>query len=234
MEHRETSIVEIHSCSLENIHRKGPAEQVQLHSPRAPGLGGLATPLASSPQGARPTPASRGTVGGGFCPSFPAGEPRDTSCACALRLRAYSAAARLRLPLQGPLCAGALSLLCSQRSAESVCRSLSSEQAERRGFASPADRSLFPLPLSRPTFLFTPLLPLLLQPWRSRRRSLSSRPSPRRPPGPSRPRPAAVAGARERAPPWGRRAAAPLVLVRRVESPAWERAGTGNGRQGRS
>ena len=76
-----------------------------------------------------------------------------------------------------------------------------------------------PLPVSRPTSLFTPLPPLLVQLWRSRRQPLSPRPSLRRPPGPSHLRPVVAAGAREPAPPWGRRAAAPPVRVRRAGGP---------------
>lgn len=86
----------------------------------------------------------------------------------------------------------------------------------------------FPLPLSRPTFLFTPLPPSLAQLWRSRPRPLSPRPSPRRPPGPSPPR-LAAAVAQEPAPPWGRRAAAPPVRVRRAGDPALGRGRTESG-----
>lgn len=107
----------------------------------------------------------------------------------------------------------------SLRSAESVSLS---ESVLGAGGAKGLPRAscpiiFFPLPLSRPTSLFTPLLPLLARPWRSRRRPLSLRPSRRRPPGPSLRRPAA--GALEPAPPWGRRAAAPPVRVRRSGEP---------------
>lgn len=104
----------------------------------------------------------------------------------------------------------------SLRSAESV--SLSESVLGARGTKGLLRAScliiFFPLPLSRPTSLFIPFLPLLAQPWRSRRRPLSPRPSPRRPPGPNPRRPAA--GALDPAPPWGRRAAAPPVRVRRA------------------
>lgn len=135
--------------------------------------------------------------------------------------RLEAAAACPRRPPEGPFVrlrarAPALSL----RSAESVSLS---ESVLGAGGAKGLWRAIcpiifFPLPLSRPTFLFTPLPPLLAQPWLNPPRLLSPRPSPRRPPGPSPPRPAAAV-AREPAPPWGRRAAPPLVRVRRAGDP---------------
>lgn len=146
------------------------------------------------------------------------GRGRGGNCSCACALRRWVPQGDRRPP-EGPLCACALALPPSRGAglSQSVCRSLSSEQEGRSDFgelAAGLDYSLSP-PLSRPTALFTPLPPLLAQPWRSCRRPLSPRPS-RRPPGPSPLRPVAAVGAREPAPPWGRRAAAPPVRVRRA------------------
>lgn len=153
--------------------------------------------------------------------------PRRTAGGQFLRLRPASLGAPT-LPPPAPAAAGgpfvrlrARAPALSLRSVESVSLSESVRGAGgAKGLRRGGCRIIcFPLPLSRPTSLFTPLLPSLAQPWRSRRRPLSPHQCPRRPPGPSRPRPAAAAGAREPAPPWGRRAAAPPVRVRRAGGP---------------
>lgn len=153
--------------------------------------------------------------------------PRRTAGGQFWRLRPASLGAPT-LPPPAPAAAGgpfvrlrARAPALSLRSVESVSLSESVRGAGgAKGLRRGGCRIIcFPLPLSRPTSLFTPLLPSLAQPWRSRRRPLSPHQCPRRPPGPSRPRPAAAAGAREPAPPWGRRAAAPPVRVRRAGGP---------------
>lgn len=177
----------------------------------------MVTPLAScSPpregRGSRPlSPLLPRRIAGGTVPapaSCVAGRP-DAAAARPRRRRGSFVRLRARAP--------ALSL----RSVESVSLSESVRGAGgAKGLRRGGCRIIcFPLPLSRPTSLFTPLLPSLAQPWRSRRRPLSPHQCPRRPPGPSRRRPAAAAGAREPAPPWGRRAAAPPVRVRRAGGP---------------
>lgn len=150
-------------------------------------------------------------------PSSPGASTRPPP-ASAARPRAPCAPAR---PRSRPLAAlGRVSL------SESVLGARGAKGLRRAGC-----RVIFsPLPLSRPTSLVTPLPPLLALPW-SRRRPLNLRPSPRRPPGPSPPLPAA--GAREPAPPWGRKAAAPPALVRRAGGPR-PRAGRGTSARGKA
>lgn len=188
----------------------------------------MATPLASrSRRGAAHPGLSRPRWVKPVLPLL----PRRSAEGQFLRLRPASLGAWTRPPpARGPfvrLRARARPPALSLRSAESVSLS---ESVLGAGGAKGLPRAscpiiFFPLPLSRPTSLFTPLLPLLARPWRSRRRPLSLRPSRRRPPGPSLRRPAA--GALEPAPPWGRRAAAPPVRVRRSGEPRpWGVGGT--------
>lgn len=176
-------------------------------------------PCARSPGGTAHPSKGLGAARGRFCPSFSGGAPRDSSCACALCQWAQGYHLRPRpralVRLRGR------SPALSRCSAESVSPSesvLGAGEARRLWRASCRIISS-PLPVSRPTSLFIPLPPLLAQPWQSRRQPLSPRPSPRRPPGPSPLRSVVAAGAREPAPPWGRRAAAPPVRVRRAEGP---------------
>lgn len=184
----------------------------------------MATPLAPGPRGhGPPQPLARALGEASFAPPslLQRGGTVLAPAPCVAG-RLNLTASRPRHQPEGPLCACALALPPSRgaRLRQSVCRTLSSEQGEARRLRRASGPIIFfSLPLSRPTSLFTPLPPLLAQPWRSRRRPLSPHPSPRHPPWPSPLRPVAAAGAREPAPPWGRRAAAPPVLVRRAGGP---------------
>uniref|UniRef100_A0A673VNS7 Reticulon n=1 Tax=Suricata suricatta TaxID=37032 RepID=A0A673VNS7_SURSU len=121
------------------------------------GAWSLAPPLASGSRRGAARPASlAGACCSQFCPSFSAGARRDSSCACALRRWAPRPDRR---PLRSPLCACALALPPSRcaRLSQSVCRSLSSEQEERRDFREPTVR-LFSFPsLSPAPHLSSPL-----------------------------------------------------------------------------
>lgn len=182
----------------------------------------MTTPPAPGPRGAPPTsPRALALRGAAFGPASPE-ERRGTVLAPAPCVSGRKATVSAPAPRPRALVRlRGRSPALSRRSAESVSPSESVlGVGEARRFWRASCRIIFsPLPVSRPTSLFTPLPPLLAQPWRSRRQPLSPRPSPRRPPGPSPLRPVVAAGAREPAPPWGRRAAAPPVRVRRAGGP---------------
>lgn len=97
-------------------------------------------------------PPARGAALGRFRPSFPAGPRGDSFCACVLRRWAPRRCRRPPPPPPGgPSCACALALPPSRcaRLSQSVCRSLSAEQEERRGFGEAA-AGLFAFPSLSP------------------------------------------------------------------------------------
>lgn len=140
MEAKETNIVKTHNPPTLKHSQKSSKETLTCRASSHFGRSGgrsLAlghAPCVCFPEGRYPPPSlARTQREATFAPPSPAGARRDSSCACALRRWAPK---RDRRPPESLLCACALALPPSRcaRLSQSVCRSLSSEQEERRDF----------------------------------------------------------------------------------------------------